>query len=794
MAEKRGQPHSDECEQATDEVCVCSCRGTKHGIKARHNRRSKLARMSEVSVGARSGGSRRGAVGPGDPDPLAGKASTPAQRQKHPVRVVAVQATRPAVPADLTRASDDDLARMLSEATNHPDGPDEPALERIAAEFDRRDREELYGRARGDMTSMSDDDVLELFTAVSRLDDPSEEIFNRLSGELERRDEENAAAMEQRQVFLARPVDQLSEDDLDKASQYASDLGDTAALERVMIEWDRRETERIDRERRLEQERQAAVAARLAEAKARAEADAKARVEAEAPAWEEHARREQAARDKALEEKFRYADDSELMQTVMRNNFSSDPASRSVAREAAAELARRKRAQEAWEARQQETQQRRRALYVPVRDLSDDELRASIPIVEAMPEDPNANDQTRRGRVADLRGELARRETHTADRQARINAGPDGPARVANPLQALGRLEGAESSYSGIEYRMATARLKDAKRRTFGLSPDADDKAIAAEAKADPRSAPEQAAMIVGWYRHLTSFEDLELQDYEAWLRGPADEPDAPPMRAPLPPASVAKPADVWRDVWGQARTDVAAGDRSTARRMFRAIARASGIPDSVGADDDNALQEQAQIAQRFDKRTDALRAAAYLAEFRQLAQEQGVDPSDRLRYGPPDRPTSKRTGATHWRKPTEAQDKRIDALVAGGTDYTDAYAQVLGLDADALRGEDERRRIPEAEVRKAYDEWVHLQWTKAEQETNGYLLSKAGNAAGIDDRSLFSGPMTNTVRRRASEELLRWWADNPRLTYTEFKAQMTGGAKAARDKRLQGGAGRDFV
>ena len=66
--------------------------------------------------------------------------------------------------------------------------------------------------------------------------------------------------------------------------------------------------------------------------------------------------------------------------------------------------------------------------------------------------------------------------------------------------------------------------------------------------------------------------------------------------------------------------------------------------------------------------------------------------------------------------------------------------------------------------------------------------------AKGIDPRSLFSGPASR-ARKYASEELLRWWQSNPRMTLTEFRAMWLGrdsDRKAAKQIRA-GGAGREF-
>jgi hypothetical protein len=150
------------------------------------------------------------------------------------------------------------------------------------------------------------------------------------------------------------------------------------------------------------------------------------------------------------------------------------------------------------------------------------------------------------------------------------------------------------------------------------------------------------------------------------------------------------------------------------------------------------------------------------------------------------------------------AEQRRIEELIAAGWDYLDAYAEVYGADpADLARQErtaavDADRRAGETReqaVRRAYDEWVHVQLVAAEQATRGYLLTREGQAAGIDPVSLFSGPAAR-ARKWASEELKRWWADgNPRLTFTEFRAQLLDRDTDQRAaERIRGqGNGRDF-
>ena len=65
---------------------------------------------------------------------------------------------------------------------------------------------------------------------------------------------------------------------------------------------------------------------------------------------------------------------------------------------------------------------------------------------------------------------------------------------------------------------------------------------------------------------------------------------------------------------------------------------------------------------------------------------------------------------------------------------------------------------------RMAHAEEIDRAWLQAEHDTRGNMLNKAGRAAGVDERTLFTGPESR-ARRYASEELLNHWQDNHRPT-----------------------------
>lgn len=144
-------------------------------------------------------------------------------------------------------------------------------------------------------------------------------------------------------------------------------------------------------------------------------------------------------------------------------------------------------------------------------------------------------------------------------------------------------------------------------------------------------------------------------------------------------------------------------------------------------------------------------------------------------------------------------EQQRVDQLVAGGASWEEAYAETYG-DSSSKRaaGDVDRRKGERSEKtrRRHYAEMTYLSMLQAEEWTRGNMLSKAGKAKGISPAVLFSGPRAR-AEKYASEELLRFWAEvTPRRTYAEFRAERTGdagGARKARDARVQQGNGKDF-
>lgn len=148
-------------------------------------------------------------------------------------------------------------------------------------------------------------------------------------------------------------------------------------------------------------------------------------------------------------------------------------------------------------------------------------------------------------------------------------------------------------------------------------------------------------------------------------------------------------------------------------------------------------------------------------------------------------------------------QDRKIDDLVSRGWEYRDAYAEVHDLSPDDLDRQERAALVDDQKAagetrddvaRKLYDQMVHVSYLEAEDQTRGYLLTKAAAAAGVDPIELFSGPASR-ARKHASEELKRYWAEHPRVTFAEFKADLLGRASdvAAAAGAGSRGNGRDF-
>lgn len=87
-----------------------------------------------------------------------------------------------------------------------------------------------------------------------------------------------------------------------------------------------------------------------------------------------------------------------------------------------------------------------------------------------------------------------------------------------------------------------------------------------------------------------------------------------------------------------------------------------------------------------------------------------------------------------------------------------------------------DRARYRREQREQEYRDEVYRQWLTAEAETKGVMLNKAGQKAGINERSLFTGPESR-VRKYASPELIEFFESHPRPT----RASWFGSAQSRR-------------
>ncbi|MGW2209920.1 phage minor capsid protein [Streptomyces sp. NPDC001781] len=113
--------------------------------------------------------------------------------------------------------------------------------------------------------------------------------------------------------------------------------------------------------------------------------------------------------------------------------------------------------------------------------------------------------------------------------------------------------------------------------------------------------------------------------------------------------------------------------------------------------------------------------------------------------------------------------------------DLPDPYAGMTSTERWIAEREAEQQAsrgvYTRAQIREMYTEYVYAQLLAAEDATNGYLFKRGVN--GVDPLALFTGP-SHVAYARASEELKRWWADNPRTTLAEYTEMVTGQASDA--------------
>ncbi|WP_320069870.1 phage portal protein, partial [Micromonospora sp. RTGN7] len=182
---------------------------------------------------------------------------------------------------------------------------------------------------------------------------------------------------------------------------------------------------------------------------------------------------------------------------------------------------------------------RNRWASAPLASLTDADVAAGIADIEA---DGYNTNRPRQARLAALREEQHRRTEATARDTAAAADTPTGPAWVLNPLGKVDEVEFYARNFRDHGGYDVGVRLDRAKRRALGLPDDADEKAVTAAERADPRPPAERAAMTLAWYQHHARHaaepitEPKDSRDYDlltGWGGGGAGPP---PRGAPPPP------------------------------------------------------------------------------------------------------------------------------------------------------------------------------------------------------------------------------------------------------------------
>ena len=71
-------------------------------------------------------------------------------------------------------------------------------------------------------------------------------------------------------------------------------------------------------------------------------------------------------------------------------------------------------------------------------------------------------------------------------------------------------------------------------------------------------------------------------------------------------------------------------------------------------------------------------------------------------------------------------------------------------------------------EMKRDYDEHLEGEYFRAEEATNGFMVSAAGRLRGLTNSDVYLG----AYRRYASDELLEWLKDHPRPTLERYELQ----------------------
>lgn len=137
-----------------------------------------------------------------------------------------------------------------------------------------------------------------------------------------------------------------------------------------------------------------------------------------------------------------------------------------------------------------------------------------------------------------------------------------------------------------------------------------------------------------------------------------------------------------------------------------------------------------------------------------------------------------------------EREERELhEGLAPDYEDYTTGHE--IELDPDPvinLTTRPARKLTAHERAREEYDYYLYSQYKKCTDELS-FMVNEEGHRKGIDDFTLFSGPVSR-VKKYASEELQSWFAKNGRHTLASYRYQMYGwaqDAKAAHNARMEG-------
>lgn len=260
----------------------------------------------------------------------------------------------------------------------------------------------------------------------------------------------------------------------------------------------------------------------------------------------------------------------------------------------------------------------------------------------------------------------------------------------------------------------------------------------------------------------------------------------------PLTPAAALMKAKGNRKLAARLRERHGIRGRDT-RALVRG-SRQSSLPDRPSSADRQRNQMADRVRQRAAERSASaeLRALSDDALAARLASDADNDQAVERIVAELDRRDRAEAAARRRAAARQAaqqakfrqQDAEYDRRLESGEDPIEAYAAAFGKDVERLRRQEAiaslrsagyRGRGMEELTQDAFRDHARQAHLDAEAATNGFMVNRAGERAGVHSASLFVGPESR-ARKYASEELLRYWQDHGRLTVDDFRASILGG------------------